>query len=376
MRYLITLILVLGIAAMFSPSSSGDLDAWNNGQNANITVSNVVTTGSISIQQGLVTGLTVTNSADQIGAQISGFSGQTNALQRWSNGGTNLLGISNLGAIRATNGSAANPSYSFGASTNTGLWYNNQLVVVVGGQNMAAIVSGDWSLKSTTSLGWSSGDPNASGSDLRLGRDSANVLQQGADSATPSAQTYKLGGDGSGTDKNGGNGTIVPGQSTGTGRAGTLVIRTGTTSSTGSSTNAYLDRARYIPKYVDLTDATATSLFTVSLPATNTFGCSFTCTVTASDGTDFQSLTTQVTVDAVAKTTTITAVVAPTAAQSAVACTSAATLSVTYTVVDNGSNVLAVKANADTSFGSPTYLRANIVMTGININGTATITEL
>ena len=94
-------------------------------------------------------------------------------------------------------------------------------------------------------------------------------------------------------------------------------------------------------------------------------------TIYATDGTDFQSLTSSIRVDAVAKTTTIT----PQATQTDnTAAVSAGTLTCTYTAADNGSNVLAVKANAVSSL-TQTVLRAKIVVTAINSNGTAAITE-
>jgi hypothetical protein len=91
----------------------------------------------------------------------------------------------------------------------------------------------------------------------------------------------------------------------------------------------------------------------------------------AGDGTDTQSLTTTGTIDGVAKSTTIYPVGTPTAAQTALA-GSAGTLSVTYTFVDLGSNVMALRVTADTSL-TPTYLRAKLELTGINIHGAGVV---
>jgi len=201
--------------------------------------------------------------------------------------------------------------------------------------------------------------------------DSTQTIQLGANTATPGTGTFQA-ASGSGTDKGSSTAILSDGLSTGTGSGGGVRIRTSRTGSASASTsNTLMDRARYVAKYVTLTNATASPIFTVTLPATNSVGVAFTCTVYAGDGTDFQSLSTDVSVDAVAKTTTITPVVRPTGAQTDLA-GSSGTLSVTYTVVDSGSNLLTVKCNANSSL-TPTYLRAEIVMKAINPHGTGVV---
>lgn len=331
-------------------------------------------TGALTVQQGAASSLTISNTASQVGLAVNGFAGQAAAISTFGAGGTNYTYVTNNGYIYT-------PELHITSGPNIGSVYlsANEWIQAYSGTmniNVSGVVGASVSQTAVNMRGSQLGFGGYSTPDCIVGREGAAIVQIGADAASPIAQTLKS-CDGSGTDKNGGSLTLEGGQSTGTGRGGGVVMRTSTTSTTGSSANAYQDRARYVPKFIDLTDNTATTLFTVSLPATNVIGIQFICTVQASDGTDFQSLTTPVTVDAVAKTTTITTVVTPTAAQTAVAASSAATLSVTYTVVDAGSNVLAVKATADTSFGSPTYLRAKIVMTAINGIGAGwSITEI
>lgn len=292
---------------------------------------------------------------------------QMNSSGHWLAAADNTYDIGASGANRPRNIYA-------GTGVNTPLVKGDTVITVVAGTVNALVGYNNGAVQLAPTSGYV--DLNSFG-DVYFRRRSSGVFAFGySDVASPTAYTVQ-GNSGSGSDKAGGPLTISGGQSTGTGRAGAVVIQTGTTSTTGSTANALNDRARYVPKFVDLTDNTPTTLFTVALPATNTIGISFTCTIQASDGTDFQSLTTPVTIDAVAKTTTITAVVAPTAAQTALAASNGSTLSVTYTVVDAGSNVLDVKVTADTSFGSPTYLRAKIVMTGINGMGAGwSITEI
>lgn len=416
------------VMALSALTAWGDLNSWNDGTNANIrvsgvlaqsitntalTASRVVTAGSdkslssvattalitgagagavaadVTTALGYtpvnragdtmlgtltVTGLTITNSSTTtVPLVVQHASGGTSNAVYVLSGGTNIANITGIGAVQASDGTSAIAGLGFLSEVGTGLRRRTTAVLdfIAGGNIYMEEFSNTIRLAAATVLSWASSGDATNNADTQIGRDSASTVQLGADAASPVNQALKA-ADGSGTDKNGGNLTIEGGQSTGTGTAGGVIIRTAPTSTTGSSANAYQDRARYVPKYVALTDNTATSIFTVTLPATNMIGMTFTCTVQAGDGTDFQSLTTPVTVDAVAKTTTITAVVAPTAAQTALA-GSGGTLSVTYTVVDAGSNLLAVKCTADTSFASPTFLRAKIVMTGINIMGAGTV---
>lgn len=310
--------------------------------------------------------ITITNGSSGSDVVINGSTNNVWLLNA-NIGGVSYGGITNNGQWLFPDGSAAAPSICFASTADgsgTGFWMpgNNQIYVAINGTSTVLFNSTSMLIPTANNISWS---------DLFLSRDNTATLQLGSDGASTVAQTIKA-ADGSGTDKDGSSLTLEGGQSTGTGRGGTFVIRTAKSGAASASTaNAYEDRARYVPKYVDLLDGVATNLFTVTLPATNIIGMSFTCTVMAGNGTDFQSLTTQVTVDAVAKTTTITPVVAPTGAQSALA-GSSGTLSVTYSVSDAGSNVLNVKCLADTSL-TPTFLRAKIVMTGINIMGAGVV---
>lgn len=376
----------------------GDLDAWNNGTNANVRVggivansfTNVARTAGTFVVAGADKSDVSTATSAMLAATLTDETGSGKVVFDTAptfNTSITLTNASNstvpLTINHASGGTTDIIDINVGGVTKTyvdnlGRW------ISTGGMNLLKsnfgidmkYYYGGCVLGKDACFGFSSGNVDGTAQDVYIQRFGANSIQFGADAASPSAQTLKA-ANGSGTDKNGASLTIEGGQSTGTGRAGSLILKTGTTSTTGSSLNAYQERARYVPKYVDLTDNTATTLFTVALPATNSVGIQFVCTIQASDGTDFQSLTTPVTVDAVAKTTAITAVVAPTAAQTAVAASSAATLSVTYTVVDAGSNVLAVKVTADTSFSSTTYLRAKLVMTAINGMGAGwSITEI
>lgn len=198
----------------------------------------------------------------------------------------------------------------------------------------------------------------------------ANTLQIGNNGGAPTAQTIKA-ADGSGTDKTGAILGLKGGQSTGTAAGGPVIISTSQTSTTGSTPNAYTERFHAQAKFVDLTESTATKLFTIPVTATNYVGLTATVTVYAGDGTDFQSQSNVITVDAVAKTTTITTSISTVANTQAA---SSGTLTSTFTAVDDGSNVMSIKCNAVSSL-TQTVLRAKVVVTAINSSGTAAITE-
>lgn len=204
--------------------------------------------------------------------------------------------------------------------------------------------------------------------DVVLERDAAATLQMGSDAATATAQTLKA-HDGSGTDKDGADFRLCGGQSTGTGRGGSVTIRTSLTSTTGSSANSYSTREFHNAKPVDLTESSATTIVTVAVAAGEYVSFDMYSTVFASDGTDHQSLPTRLNVSAVNKagtvTATITAIDGTTAA-------SAGTLTCTYTAAASGNNVI-VQANAVSSL-SQTILRSKWSINALNGNGTAAIT--
>lgn len=279
-----------------------------------------------------------------------------------------------LGLITAT---------TYGIITGNGgnhLWLHDGSSSGSGGLVARAVTANEDGLAlGASKIGWTGTANNAYANtiDLFIGRGSAAAtFQLGLDAASPVGQIIKA-PDGSGTDKNGGNLTLEAGQSTGAANsaaAGYVKVRTANVVDTGAALNSYAERAHYIPKWVNLTESTATQLFTFPVSATNFVGLTATVTVYATDGTDFQCLTTPVTMDAIAKTTTITTVGTPTAAQTTLA-GSAGTLSVTYTFIDNGSNVASLKCNAVSSL-TQTTLRAWVVVTAINSNGPVANTEL
>lgn len=272
------------------------------------------------------------------------------------------------GAVGFADGTAAAPSIGWTSDqdgSGTGFYRNSadQVGVAINGLAKYSFASSVFNLPANINLSFG-------GSALLYGL-TGNIFQIGANSATATASTLK-GPDGSGTDKVGGALQLGGGKSTGTAAGGAIILHTANSAGdSASSLNTFSERFHAIPKWVTLTSATATTLFTIPVPATNYVGLTATVTIYATDGTDHQSKTSVITVDAIAKTTTIT----PTISQADnTTAASAGTLTCTFTAVDNTSNVLAVKATADSSL-TETVLRAKIVITAINSNGSGAVTE-
>lgn len=321
--------------------------------------------------------IVVTNAAiSTIPVQVNALAGTTNNLWEVNGGGTNFVKVNSLGQLLLSDGTAAAPSWGWLADADgagTGMYREgaDRIGIACNGVLAARFnaASGGGNLWiGAGSIIWGT---SASSIDAVMTRDAANTIQQGGDAATATAQTIKA-HDGSGTDKDGAGYTFEGGQNTGTGRGGNVILRTANTAGASSSTaGTYSERFHAPAKFVNLTDATATTLFTIPVAATNYVGLTAVVTIYATDGTDHQSKTSRLIIDAIAKTTTITATVTETANTTAA---SSGTLTCTYTVVDAGSNVLAVKAAASSSL-TETVLRAKVVITAINSNGTAAITE-
>jgi hypothetical protein len=198
--------------------------------------------------------------------------------------------------------------------------------------------------------------------------DTAATLKMGADAATATAQTLQA-HNGSGTDKDGAAMTVAGGKSTGAGRGGDVSVKTSMTSTTSSSANTYSVRRYDSAKFVNLTESSATLFANVTLASGKYSGMKIVATVTANDGTDYQSLTSDVVINAVNKAGTITAQLSQTDSTTAA---SSGTLSVTYTAVQNG-NAIDIKANAVSSL-TQTVLRVKWGIVELNSDDPSTVT--
>lgn len=197
-------------------------------------------------------------------------------------------------------------------------------------------------------------------------------LDLGGPSATAVAAEIR-GQAGTGTDKVGGNLVLSGGLGTGAAKGGSIVGLTSNKGSTGSSAETQSSRFYHSAGYVDLTESTATKLFTVTCGTGNYVGMTIDCTVFASDGTDHQVLHSTLMVNTVNKGGTI-----GTTGLGQTDCAnpynSAGTLTpVTYTLVDDGSGVASIKVAATSSL-TQTILRCKWAITALNSNEAATIT--
>lgn len=138
-----------------------------------------------------------------------------------------------------------------------------------------------------------------------------------------------------------------------------------------SGYNITADRLMTYTCAVTNTVATTFQRFTM---ATNTqVGVKLFCTVKATDAAFArQSISANVLVDAVNVNGTITAQLNMTDLNTLAASTG--TLTIAYTVVDEGSNVLAIRATADTSLTATPYVEWAII--AINSDGALTVTPI
>ncbi len=186
-------------------------------------------------------------------------------------------------------GSVAAPGLVF-----TGTGDNEGIALTGGGGGLTFVLDAvayqtigatNTTLKSTSGLGWSSGDPSAAGADTILLRDAAAAIQLGADAASPVNQT--LGAhDAVGTDIAGPSFSSNGGRSTGTGLGGAVVHQTSPSGSTGASLNSLAVRDYIYAGVKTLTAAAATDVVRVALAQRGFAGGLFQYCVRASDATD------------------------------------------------------------------------------------------
>ena len=226
-------------------------------------------------------------------------------------------------------------------------------------------------LNSDAPLYFTSGTSYGTSADCSISRDSANTIQLGGDSASPSDQAFKA-ADGVGTDKVGAAFTLEGGQSTGTARGGAVQIRTSISgASSGASANSYSVRQYHSAMPVDLGEGVATQFCSIALAAGTVIGLQLSCTVWASDGADFQTLQSVISVCAVNKAGTMT--ISAVSQSDTGACNSAGTLTpVTYSAAASGNN-LVLKCNATSSL-TQTVLRVKWSILSINSTDAATVT--
>lgn len=328
--------------------------------------------GALVVKQGASTGVTITNTASQVGLVVNGLSGQAANLATFGAGGTNGVSVNNLGNLSITTGSANAPSVFIAGSTNTGIYGSNTEIdfAFLGAKYAAIGINGQ--IRADYDAG---ALVIGSSSDVTFRRKGAAAWQLGSDAASPIAQALAS-CSGSGTDKSGASLTIEGGQSTGSGRGGDLIFRTSITTNGSSTANFYSTRAYQSAKFVDLTDATTNLLFKCSLAPSTYCGGSAIVTLFISNGTDFKVHTSNVSWSAVNKGGAITGqVVESTQLENHIE-TAGTAIADTYTLVQDGANnvfYISVTPTQGTVI-TPSVYRAKWVITALNSNDPATIT--
>jgi hypothetical protein len=218
-------------------------------------------------------------------------------------------------------------------------------------------------------IGFGGAPAGTSSNDAFFMRRNPGGLRMGSNAAAPIAQTFTA-HDGLGTNIDGASLTVAGGLSTGTGNDGDFIVQTTMTgASSGSTANTYQTRQHFQARFVNLTEATATNVTSISLGSGRVTGGTATVTVWASDGTDHQTLTSEIRFGAVNKAGTLTT----TCNQSdGVTAASAGTLTATYDTAASGNNLL-IRANATSSL-TQTVLRCRIVITALNGDDVQTVT--
>lgn len=142
-----------------------------------------------------------------------------------------------------------------------------------------------------------------------------------------------------GTNAAGSTLTVAGGVSTGTGDGGDLLLQTSPLGATGSTANSLITRIGIPGNRIALVSTVASTLFSVTLPASTGMGGSFDYAIYATDGTDFQIRTASGTWSVVNKATVITqSAIIGTGATSVAASAGTLTATVALTTVSPTSN--------------------------------------
>jgi len=335
-----------------------------------MSVNGAASTPAISITGTVFSGGSTTTTKPLLMIQPTG------ATESWSTGGA-LLGINanNFGGYSFYVAKAGTPSFSIDGSTQIVSAYVGFSTLYV------ASTSGYFGMGSGTNgictynagrIGFTSAGSatNASTQDAFFMRgDAAAVIRMGVNAGVPVPQAL-VAHDATGTNVAAANFTIAGGAATGDGKGGDAITKTSNAAGTGATAQSYSTREFHSAKWVTLNESSATTFATIGVAAGKYVGARLLCTVNATDGTEYQCLTSEVTIDAVAKTTTVTATIQDTP-NSAGQAASSGTLTVTYTVTDSGANTVQVKANAVSSL-TQTQLRIKWSILSLNTDGADT----
>lgn len=161
---------------------------------------------------------------------------------------------------------------------------------------------------------------------------------------------------------------IVPGNGTGTGGSGDLILQTAPAGSSGSTANTIYDRAYYTAKAKALTESSATSFVQVGIASNDSAGGTVDYCIHATDGTDVQARCGTIDFGGVNKAGTMTCAT-PNIYGTETNPVSTGTLTNTFTAT-TGTNACLLQANAVSSL-TQTILE---IRYSITCHGTCTIT--
>lgn len=318
----------------------------------------------------------------------------------WATGGSSSVAVPFQAYVLPVQGSSA-PTGTWVLQSGIGGSYTDRMTVTSAGVVTAASFnsasSGNYFTSSQIGLanavlldgaGWSANSGLALGQNMRIGwntaggpsltspnvciwgKSSGNLQQGAADAASPVAQTFSVQSVVAGTSNTAGaDRTFTGSQGTGTGRGGSIITQTAPPTTTGSAQNSLANRTYLYGGETTLTSATDTTVATIALSASKYVGGTIIATIHADDGTDFQAITHDVAFSAVNKAGTVTAAIGTPSSSTTAA--SAGTLTVSWTAVASGNNVL-LKCNADSSL-TETTLKVSWQLY-LNGDGTAGVT--
>jgi hypothetical protein len=291
MRFLLLLLALLPVAAVAQIETPGTGGGGGGGGGTStpyygpFTNTQIygVNTNALRISSGVITSslpaIDISQTWSNSGVTFTGLvfsivntasSNRSSALQVLTNG-VPILQLQGSGQLIVKPGTKANPAivstnYNVGA-TPAGIYFGSGSQDDINfshtGANRFRFMNGVFALGSGSAVAWSdNAETDAGTRDLFLYRDGTAALQLGADAATATPQTIKA-HDGSGSDKSAADMTIATGKSTGAGTGGNLKFKTSFPDAAGSSLNGYQTRYAFSPNRFSLSDAVASTIFSV-----------------------------------------------------------------------------------------------------------------
>lgn len=265
------------------------------------------------------------------------------------------------------------PSVVFSGATTTGMSANStNLFLVEGGTLILALDRSGTEARIPSGYGfqWSSAVDNSGTADTKITREAAAVIQLGSDvNGAAVNQTVKACDGITGSDVAGCNNTFAGGRGTGIGAPGDVDIQTAKDLATGTTAQTLFDRHYYRGKAKAVTESSATTFVSISVPTTLTgAGGTINYCIHAADATDVQERCGDIDFAAANKAGTMTCSTPNILGTEATVFTAGGgTLTNTFTFVANGTSC-DMKANAASSLTQTVLdVRYNVEMHGSGI---------